>query len=154
MKRITFSIVILFLILLGLYHYWLELGKKEWDYLKANSVWEYKNAKEEFSMVLELDEKGAGSVNYINKGKEGEWTFGILMEKGIGKRMIFGKIQGGEEMIIWTGWGVIKPDKIIIENIEMYESLEYFIQIGICSKDIKKEMLPEGIQEIELIRVE
>lgn len=65
----------------------------------------------------------------------------------------FIKSEDDKSIVMWTDNGLIKPDKIIISDIERNESLENDIESGLYSEEIAKEMIPDGIESIELERV-
>lgn len=129
-------------------------GMEIWDkYLVDGSVWEYQNNEKDLEMILNVKEN-LREVKYKYKEKEGTWIMVTRYGNGRWRGVDFVYLMDDSGMQVWSGFGKIEKDRIIIKYVHNNEEIEEGVKNRAFPKEVEEETIPDTIKEVELRRVE
>lgn len=155
-KVIVISVIFIFILtILAVFScFRRNAGMDSWDkYLVDGSVWEYQNYEKDLEMILNVKEN-LWEVKYKYKEKEGTWIMADRCGNGRWRGVDFVYLMDDSCMQVWSGFGKIEKDRIIIKYVHNNEEIEEGVKNRAFPKEVEEETIPDTIKEVELRRVE
>lgn len=107
------------------------------QYLKPDSVWEYKNDEYDFEMELILpdtvDAIAENVIKYTYSDRSGEWT---LLLKNTYKKVEAGYVFDNVFYSVWEGEIEANEEKVIINEITESKDFDTWIEKGMIPEKI------------------
>lgn len=139
--------------------FYLDISGESWDeefkkYLKPDSVWKYENSEKNFEMELYIPNTinpiADNYIKYVCDGREGKWKLAL---KHNYKKIDIGYVFGEVFYRIWGGKVEYEDKKFVISEITEDEDFQIWVEYGKIPKKYAKDMVPKGIETIEMKRI-